>query len=116
VFGGCLALMFAGAVLLATLKPGFVTVALYLFGLGWGGNYTMLQGLVADVFGARSLGKILGGITVLDATGGALGPWITGALFDLSNSYRLGFTVIAVLIGVSLAAILSVRLPERAAH
>ena len=116
VFGGCLALMFAGAVLLATLKPGFVTVALYLFGLGWGGNYTMLQGLVADVFGARSLGKILGGITVLDATGGALGPWITGALFDLSNSYRLGFTAIVVLIGVSLAAILSVRLPERAAH
>jgi MFS family permease len=116
VFGGCLTLMFAGALLLATLEPWLVLPALYLFGLGWGGNYTMLQGLVADVFGARSLGRILGGITVLDATGGALGPWITGALFDVSQSYRLGFMVIVVLIGVALAAIQLVRLPERAAH
>ncbi len=116
VFGGCLMLMFAGAILLATLTPALVMPALYLFGLGWGGNYTMLQGLVADVFGARSLGKILGGITVLDATGGALGPWITGALFDVTHSYRLGFGVIVVLIAIALAAILLVRLPERAAH
>ena len=116
VFGGCLALMFAGAVMLATLNPKLVMPALYLFGLGWGGNYTMLQGLVADVFGARSLGKILGGITVLDATGGALGPWVTGALFDVTQSYQLGFSVIVVLIAASLAAILFVRLPERAAH
>ena len=116
VFGACLTAMFVGAVLLATLKPGLVIPALYLFGVGWGGNYTMLQGLVADVFGARSLGKILGGITVLDATGGALGPWITGALFDVTQSYQLGFGVIVVLIAVAFAAILMVRLPERAAH
>jgi MFS family permease len=116
VFAGCLALMFSGALLLATLDPALVTPSLYLFGLGWGGNYTMLQGLVADVFGARSLGRILGGITVLDATGGALGPWITGALFDVTHSYRIGFSVIVVLIAVSLAAILCVRLPDRAAH
>ena len=103
VFGGCLTLMFTGAILLATLKPGLVMPALYLFGLGWGGNYTMLQGLVADVFGARSLGKILGGITVLDATGGALGPWVTGTLFDLSHSYRSAFLVMALLIAVALA-------------
>jgi len=116
VFGGCLALMLAGMLLLTTLRPGLVLPALYLFGFGWGGNYTMLQGLVADVFGARSLGRILGGITVLDATGGALGPWITGALFDASGSYRLGFAVIVGLVAVALAAILLVRLPRQAAH
>lgn len=116
VFAGCLALMFAGGVMLATLNAKLVIPALYLFGLGWGGNYTMLQGLVADVFGARSLGRILGGITVLDAMGGALGPWVTGALFDITQSYQLGFSVIVVLIAASLAAILFVRLPARAAH
>jgi cyanate permease len=68
------------------------------------------------VFGARSLGRILGGITVLDATGGALGPWVTGALFDTFHSYRPAFLVMAVLVGVALVAITSVRLPERAAH
>ncbi len=116
VFAGCLALMLLGAGLLATLDRSLVMPALYLFGLGWGGNYTMLQGLVADVFGARSLGRILGGITVLDATGGALGPWVTGALFDTFHSYRPAFLVMAVLVGVALVAITSVRLPERAAH
>ena len=116
VFGGCLALMLAGMLLLTTLQTSLVLPALYLFGLGWGGNYTMLQGLVADVFGARSLGRILGAITVLDATGGALGPWITGMLYDASGSYQLGFAVIVGLVAVALIAILLVRLPRQAAH
>ena len=38
--------LFAVTILLATLEPGLVMPALYLFGLGWGGNYTMLQGLM----------------------------------------------------------------------
>jgi len=116
VFGGCLGLMLAGAALLVTLDADLLVPALYLFGLGWGGNYTMLQGLVADVFGARSIGRILGGITVLDATGGALGPWLTGALFDVSGTYQLSFAVVAVLITASLVAVMLVRLPTRAAH
>jgi len=116
VFGACLSLMLAGAALLSTVDRDLVGPALYLFGFGWGGNYTMLQGLVADVFGARSLGRILGGITVLDATGGALGPWVTGALFDVSQSYRIGFLVIVVLIAAALASISLVRAPERAAQ
>jgi MFS-type transporter involved in bile tolerance (Atg22 family) len=41
---------------------------------------------------------------------------VTGALFDITQSYQLGFSVIVVLIAASLAAILFVRLPERAAH
>lgn len=115
VFATCLTLMLAGTGLLTTLDRDLVTPGLYLFGLGWGGNYTMLQGLVADVFGARSLGKILGGIMVIDATGGALGPWVTGALFDLNHSYQLAFGVMTVLIGLALAAAMMVRSPSRPA-
>lgn len=115
VFGACLTLMLAGGALLSTLDPGLAGAALYLFGFGWGGNYTMLQGLVADVFGARALGRILGGITVLDATGGALGPWVTATLFDVSQSYRSGFLLIAALVAAALVSISLVRLPARAA-
>jgi MFS family permease len=116
VFAGCLALMLTGAVMLATLKPGLVWPALWLFGLGWGGNYTMLQALVADVFGARSLGKILGAITVLDASGGALGPWATGMLFDAVGNYQAAFTVMALLIGVAFLAAMLVRVPASPSH
>jgi MFS-type transporter involved in bile tolerance (Atg22 family) len=35
---------------------------------------------------------------------------------DITKSYQLGFSVIVVLIAASLAAILCVRLPARAAH
>ncbi|MDP7154461.1 MAG: hypothetical protein QF897_08450, partial [Gammaproteobacteria bacterium] len=41
-----------------------------------------------------SLGKILAAINILDATGGAAGPVVTGALYGLSGSYFLPFAVI----------------------
>ena len=116
VFTVCLGLMLAGAIMLATLDPGLVWPALWIFGLGWGGNYTMLQALVADVFGARSLGKILGAITVIDATGGAIGPWITGMAYDAVGNYQLGFGIMAVLIGIAFVAAMLVRMPAKPAH
>jgi len=111
VFGTCLVLMLCGAAMLATLDPGLVWPALWLFGLGWGGNYTMLQTLVADVFGPRSLGRILGAITFIDATGGAIGPWATGMAYDASGSYRLGFGLMVLLTGIALACAMLVRAP-----
>jgi MFS family permease len=116
VFTLCLGLMLAGAIMLATLEPGLVWPALWIFGLGWGGNYTMLQALVADVFGARSLGKILGAITVIDATGGAIGPWVTGMAYDAVGNYQLGFGIMAVLIGIAFVAAMLVRMPAKPAH
>jgi MFS family permease len=113
VFALCLGLMLAGAVMLATLDPALVWAALWLFGLGWGGNYTMLQALVADVFGARSLGRILGAITVIDATGGAIGPWTTGMAYDAAGDYGLGFGIMAGLIAIAFVAAMLVRVPAR---
>ncbi len=109
----CLVLMLGGAAMLATLDPGLVWPALWLFGLGWGGNYTMLQALVADVFGPRSLGSILGAITFIDATGGAIGPWATGMTYDSTGSYQAGFGLMAALAAIALVCALLVRPPAR---
>lgn len=113
VFALCLGLMLTGAVMLTTLEPSLVWPALWLFGLGWGGNYTMLQALVADVFGARALGKILGAITVIDATGGAIGPSVTGFAYVATGSNQLGFGIMSALIGTAFAAAMLVRVPAR---
>ncbi len=59
-----------------------------------GGIYTLIQLLSPDLFGMRSLGKILAAINILDATGGAAGPVVTGALYGSSGSYFLPFAVI----------------------
>ena len=113
VFALALSLMLAGAVMFTTLSPTLLWPALWLFGIGWGANYTMLQALVADVFGAHSLGKILSAINLMDATGGALGPWITGMLFDIHGNYQLAFGLMGLLIAIALCAAMAVRVPAR---
>ncbi len=102
IFVGTLALMCAGAWLVPNVGENGVWSALLLFGLGWGGLYTLLQLLAADCFGVRHLGKILGTITVLDTFGGGLGPFITGLLYDRFGSYSVPFTIVAGLVTVAL--------------
>jgi MFS family permease len=103
-----LGLMLTGGVslmLAIKLDSSFALWAgLVAFGFGWGGIYTLIQLLAADLFGMRSLGKILAAINILDAAGGALGPVMTGILFDVSGSYFLPFGVITGLLCVATIA------------
>jgi MFS family permease len=115
VFYGNLAVMLTGAILLATVRVELFWIAVVLFGLGWGGLYTMLQLLTVECFGLRATGKILGTITVLDAIGGGLGIWLTGLLYDTTGSYQVPFTVLVFLILLAMLAATRVRrhVPER---
>lgn len=117
VFIANLGVMLLGAALLATMKVEIFWIAVVLFGLGWGGLYTMLQLLTVDNLGLRAAGKILGTITVLDAIGGGLGIWLTGVLYDRTGSYQLPFTVLVVLIALALLAATRVQrhVPEAGA-
>lgn len=103
-----LALMLGGGASLLIAIQSDSSVALWsglvAFGFGWGGIYTLIQLLSADLFGMRSLGKILAAINILDAAGGALGPVITGRLYDTSGSYFLPFAVITALLLVATIA------------
>ncbi|MBN8281532.1 MAG: MFS transporter, partial [Gammaproteobacteria bacterium] len=103
VFTGTLAIMSAGALALGRPDEGLMWSGLVLFGLGWGGLYTLLQLLAADYFGPRHLGKILGAVTVLDTLGGGLGPPVIGAMREASGSYDSAFLLVA---GLVIAALL----------
>lgn len=98
VFLANIGVMFAGSLFLATLRPDLVWIAISLFGLGWGGLYTLLQLQAINSFGLTAAGKILGTITVLDAIGGGLGIWLTGVFFDRFGSYQVAFGLIAGLL------------------
>mgnify|MGYP001102261949 CR=1 FL=1 len=114
VLVGSLSIMCGGAWLLVSTNQTTFWPALVLFGLGWGGLYTLLQLLVADCFGLKDLGKILGTITVLNTLGGALGPSVTGLLFDRFHSYTVPFTVIATLVLLATLLATGLRLvPDR---
>ncbi|MFH7042260.1 MFS transporter [Paucibacter sp. JuS9] len=99
-----LAVMLSGAVALATLKVDWVWIAVGLFGLGWGGMYTMLQLQAINAFGLKAAGKVLGTLVMVEAIGGGVGIFATGVLFDIHKNYQLAFGLICVLLTLSLLA------------
>lgn len=113
VFYGNIAVMLAGAVCLAAMDPGLITIAVILFGLGWGGVYTMIQLSAVNCFGLRSAGKILGTITVLDALGGGLGIWWTGVLYERAGNYSSAFAIFLGLIVFAALLISQVKAVRR---
>ncbi|MYF71686.1 MAG: MFS transporter [Proteobacteria bacterium] len=109
VFFGNILVMLIGSLILVRMDIALIWVAVVTFGLGWGGVYTVLQLTVMNTFGTRDAGKILGTITVLDATGGGLGIWLTGVIYDATGSYEIPFLIFAGLILIALAALTRVR-------
>lgn len=57
----------------------------------------------AELFQGRQLGRIFGTLAGIAIAGGALGPWLAGAIHDRSGSYAGGFAVCfaASLIGIA---------------
>ena len=82
-------------------NPVYIWIGLALYGTGWGGLYTLIQLLTADLFGIIALGKIMGVINILDTIGGGLGPYITGVLYDVTQGYLMPFLLISVLLIVA---------------
>ncbi len=104
VFLGNMAVMLAGALALTTLNKDFIWAAVALFGLGWGGMYTMLQLQAINAFGLKAAGKILGVLVMVEAIGGGVGIFLTGALFDAYKSYQVPFIIISGVLFASLLA------------
>jgi MFS-type transporter involved in bile tolerance (Atg22 family) len=93
--------MFIGTLCIVWAKQILFWPAVIMVGFGWGGLYTLLQLLSANIFGNKALGKILGTVTILDAFGGGMGIWLTGVLYDSTGSYATSFNIIAALVGLS---------------
>ena len=53
--------------------------------------------LVAEIFGTRSHGVILAAGALAGSVGAALGPIVTGYIFDVLGSYTVAFILCAVL-------------------
>jgi len=80
-----------------------------VFGFGHGGMATMVSPIVANVFGMRSHGIILGLVFFSDTVGGATGPFLAGYIFDVTSGYHLAFFLCAILGVVNLIAILLIK-------
>ncbi|MCD9088594.1 MFS transporter [Stenotrophomonas sp. SY1] len=108
-------LMAVGAVIIALQQPALLWAGLIVMGLGWGGLYAILQLQIVEAFGLSAAGKILGTISLMDATSAGLGIWLTAVMFDHYGNYRVAFIVIAVLVVIGMLASLLVRDERRLA-
>ena len=62
-----------------------------LFGFSYGGLASLFPLITAKYFGLLALGSIFGLILLGATLGGVIGPWLGGAVFDLTGSYSVGF-------------------------
>ncbi len=67
-----------------------------VFGFAYGGLVSTQSPIIADLFGMRSHGVILGVIVSIITCGAAVGPVMAGAIFDVTGSYNIAFIVCLV--------------------
>jgi MFS family permease len=79
-----------------------------VLGFANGGNVTSDSPLVARLFGLKSIGSIVGVSSGAFSIGAALGPVISGYIFDSTRNYNLAFLICAIfcVVGLIMAAIL----------
>ena len=58
--------------------------------------------MVAELFGLRAHGVILGMTIFCGMVGGAVGPLVAGMIFDVTGSYQLAFLILAGIIVITL--------------
>jgi MFS family permease len=88
--------------LLGPDMPGWLLWAYVVpFGLTLGARGPIVAALTADVYRGRSFGTVLGIITFGNRLGSAIGPWLGGAIYDLTGSYRYAFVTSIVALGLA---------------
>jgi MFS family permease len=66
-----------------------------LFGFAYGGEVPQIPMFIGRLFGTKTLATLLGLTLFVTNIGGALGPWVTGLIFDITSSYQKAFVVLA---------------------
>ena len=85
----------------------------FLFGAGVGGLHTLLRLAWADYYGRLHLGAIRGLTLPAQIGGQAIGPVVSGFMFDASGGYLLPFVIFGAAVGVSALLVLAAIPPPR---
>jgi MFS family permease len=110
LFTGCCLMFTQGSDGLELVRSqSRLTVFAVVFGLGYGGVFTLIQLVCVDYFGQRDLGKILGIVIFVDSLGAALGTSLTGHLQTTSGSYLVPFMAVACVAFVAIIGVLLIR-------
>ena len=76
-----------------------------LFGIGLGGDYMIIPLMAAELFGVKTLGRMMGVVLTADGVAEATAPMLVASLRDTTGSYAAGFGVLIALALVGAAAV-----------
>jgi MFS family permease len=114
---GTLALALTHAEIFGFTLPLFLTLPLFAlgFGVGFGSSIPLRLSMLADYFGRRNYGSVVGITSTVSAGFSAVGPVAVGISFDISDTYRPGFLVLAAILTVAIPITLLLERPGRVA-
>ena len=110
----CVAFQTAGVGLM--IAPGGAPIlwaGVFVFGLGFGGLGAMIVLTVSEAFGLYAFGAIMGMVNLAMILSMVGGPLLTGALFDITDSYDAPFAIIIGIFVLGIVALLATKRPER---
>jgi MFS family permease len=84
-----------------------------IYGIAHGGFFTAISPIVAELFGIRAHGGLFGIVVCFGTTGGALGPFATGLMFDRFLNYTAAFTALILIAAVSFVLMLCLKTDVR---
>ncbi len=82
-----------------------------VFGFSYGGIMALMSLVTARLFGLRSVGVLMGMVTFLYTIGGAIGPLVTGYIYDISGSYSTAFWLTASIGLIACILAISIKVP-----
>lgn len=85
--------------------PGGLYLFAVSFGIGLGGDYMIIPLIAADLFGVRSLGRLMGIVLTADGIAEAIMPMAVATIRDRTGSYEPGFVMLIVLACVGALAV-----------
>lgn len=104
---GLIALWF----LLTPITPTTVMIFAAVMGATWLGTVPLTSGVVAQIFGVRYLGTLVGIVFLMHQIGSFLGAWLGGVAYETSGSYDIVWWAVVAL--AFTAALIHLAIDER---
>jgi MFS family permease len=102
-----------GLVMFAAVREPWQSVfPLVFFGIGFGAAIPLRSVLQAEYFGLRAFGAIQGMILTVTTFFAFVGPIMAGYMYDMSDSYRLAFIVLACGPALGIPLVLTLQSPR----
>jgi len=80
-----------------------------VFGIGYGGCTAQTSPLITKLFGLKSLGVIFGLAVMGFSVGSAIGPFVSGYIFDITGNYYLAFEICIAILVIGILVNVTIR-------